>query len=107
MVPRLMFMPPEKKERIPLLCDIPFFKKQCSSYCATRESLTREITDTSPGWLSALEKVFTSMSPEAVVQEITLVRVERPRRCRFPHRREVEGMPRREEDAEVRDLQLR
>ncbi len=72
-VPRLMFMPPEKKERIPLLGDIPFFKKQMLLVLRNKGIIDPEkITDyLARDGYTALEKVFTSMSPEDVIEEIT------------------------------------
>ena len=73
MVPRLMFMPPEKKERIPLLGDIPFFKKQMLLVLRNKGVIDPEkITEyLARDGYTALEKVFTSMSPEDVIEEIT------------------------------------
>ena len=72
-VPRLMFMPPEKKERIPLLGDIPFFKKQMLLVLRNKGVIDPEkITEyLARDGYTALEKVFTSMSPEDVIEEIT------------------------------------
>ena len=72
-VKKLMFTPPEKKEPIPLLGDIPFFRKQMLLVLRNKGVIDPEkITDylARDGYV-ALEKVLTSMSPEEVVEEIT------------------------------------
>lgn len=71
-VQRLMFKPPEKKERIPLLGDIPFFKKQMLLVLRNKGIIDPEkITDyLARDGYTALEKVLTSMSPEGVIEEI-------------------------------------
>jgi NADP-reducing hydrogenase subunit HndC len=71
-VQKLMFTPPEKKEPIPLLGDIPFFKKQMLLVLRNKGIIDPEkIGDylARDGYL-ALEKVLTTMSPQDVVEEI-------------------------------------
>lgn len=72
-VQRLMFMPPEKKERIPLLGDIPFFKKQMLLVLRNKGVIDPEkIEDyiARDGYV-ALEKVLTTLTPFDVIEEIT------------------------------------
>jgi len=72
-VPKLMFKPSEKKDRIPLLTDIPFFHKQMLLVLRNKGIIDPEkITDyLARDGYTALEKVLTSMSPEDVIGEIT------------------------------------
>lgn len=71
-VKKLMFTPPEKKEPIPLLGDIPFFRKQMLLVLRNKGIIDPEkIEDyiARDGYV-ALEKVLTSMPPEEVIEEI-------------------------------------
>jgi len=72
-VKKLMFTPPQKKEPIPLLGDIPFFKKQMLLVLRNKGVIDPEkISDyLARDGYTALEKVLTSMSPEQVIEEIT------------------------------------
>jgi len=72
-VKKFMFVPPEKREPIPLLGDIPFFKKQMLLVLRNKGVIDPEkIGDylAREGY-AALEKVLASMSPEQVIEEIT------------------------------------
>ena len=71
-VKKLMFTPPEKKEPVPLLTEIPFFKKQMLVALRNKGIIDPEKIDdyiARDGYI-ALEKVLTSMTPEDVVNEI-------------------------------------
>jgi len=71
-VKKLMFVPPEKKEPIPLLGDIPFFRKQMLLVLRNKGVIDPEKLDdylARDGYL-ALEKVLTSMRPEEVIEEV-------------------------------------
>lgn len=71
-VKKLMFVPAEKKEPIPLLGDIPFFRKQMLVVLRNKGVIDPEkIEDylARDGYV-ALEKVLTAMSPEEVIEEI-------------------------------------
>jgi len=71
-VKKLMFIPPEKKEPIPLLGDIPFFRKQMLLVLRNKGVIDPEKLDdylARDGYL-ALEKVLTSMRPEEVIEEV-------------------------------------
>jgi len=71
-VKKLMFTPPEKKEPIPLLRDIPFFKKQMLLVLRNKGLIDPENIDDyiARDGYTALEKVLTSMTPEEVIEEI-------------------------------------
>ena len=72
-VKKLMFTPPEKKEPIPLLSEIPFFQKQLLVVLRNKGIIDPEKIDdyiARDGYI-ALEKVLTSMTPEEVIEEIT------------------------------------
>lgn len=71
-VKKLMFTPPERKEPIPLLSDIPFFKKQMLIVLRNKGIIDPEKIDDyiARDGYTALEKVLTSMSPEEVIEEI-------------------------------------
>jgi NADH:ubiquinone oxidoreductase subunit F (NADH-binding)/(2Fe-2S) ferredoxin/Pyruvate/2-oxoacid:ferredoxin oxidoreductase delta subunit len=72
-VKKLMFSPPEKKEPVPLISDIPFFKKQMLIVLRNKGIIDPEkIWDyiARDGYV-ALEKVLTKMKPQEVVEEIT------------------------------------
>jgi NADH:ubiquinone oxidoreductase subunit F (NADH-binding)/(2Fe-2S) ferredoxin/Fe-S-cluster-containing hydrogenase component 2 len=73
-VKKLMFVPEEKKEPIPLLSDIPFFKKQQLIVLRNKGLIDPEKIDEylARDGYAALEKVLTSMKPEKVIQEIAL-----------------------------------
>ncbi len=71
-VKRLMFKPPEEKEPLPLLSDIPFFKKQLLVVLRNKGIIDPEkITDyiARDGYL-AIERVLSSLSPKDVTDEI-------------------------------------
>ena len=72
-VKKLMFTPPEKKEPIPLLGDIPFFRKQMLLVLRNKGLIDPEKIEDylARDGYTALEKVLTSMSPEEVIEEIT------------------------------------
>jgi NADP-reducing hydrogenase subunit HndC len=72
-VKRLMFSPPEKKEPVPLLSEIPFFKKQLLIVLRNKGIIDPEKIDDyiARDGFAALEKVLTSMTPEDVINEIT------------------------------------
>jgi NADP-reducing hydrogenase subunit HndC len=72
-VEKLMFTPPEKKEPIPLISDIPFFRKQMLLVLRNKG-----IIDPENVWdyiardgYKALEKALTEMTPEEVIEEVT------------------------------------
>lgn len=72
-VQKLMFTPPKEEEPLPLISDIPFFKKQVLIVLRNKGLIDPEkIEDyiARDGYL-AIEKVFTSMSPEDVIDEIS------------------------------------
>src|SRR4030042_2791589 len=68
-----MFSPPEKKEPIPLLSEIPFFKKQLLIVLRNNGIIDPEKIDdySARDGFAALEKVLTSMTPDEVIDEIT------------------------------------
>jgi NADH:ubiquinone oxidoreductase subunit F (NADH-binding)/(2Fe-2S) ferredoxin/Pyruvate/2-oxoacid:ferredoxin oxidoreductase delta subunit len=71
-VKKLMFIPPEEKTPLPLLSDIPFFKKQVLVVLRNKGIINPEkIGDyiARDGYI-ALEKALFSMRPEEVVEEI-------------------------------------
>jgi NADP-reducing hydrogenase subunit HndC len=72
-VKKWMFTPPEKKEPIPLLGDIPFFRKQMLLVLRNKGIIDPEkIGDyLARDGYTALEKVLTSMSPQQVIEEVT------------------------------------
>ncbi|MDW8168581.1 MAG: NADH-quinone oxidoreductase subunit NuoF [Acidobacteriota bacterium] len=71
-VKKLMFTPPEEKEPIPLLDDIPFFKKQMLIVLRNKGIIDPENIDDyiARDGYTALEKVLTSMTPEEVIEEV-------------------------------------
>jgi len=72
-VKKLMFVPPEKKEPIPLISEIPFFKKQVLVVLRNKGIIDPEnIWDyiAREGYV-ALEKALTQMKPEAVIEEVS------------------------------------
>lgn len=72
-VKKLMFIPEEKKEPIPLLTDIPFFKKQMLIVLRNKGLIDPEKIEEyiARDGYAALEKVLTSMKPEEVIKEVT------------------------------------
>ena len=72
-VERLMFSPSEKKEPVPLLSEIPFFKKQLLIVLRNKGIIDPEKIDDyiARDGFTALEKVLTSMTPDDVIDEIT------------------------------------
>jgi NADP-reducing hydrogenase subunit HndC len=72
-VERLMFSPSEKKEPVPLLSEIPFFKKQLLIVLRNKGIIDPEKIDDyiARDGFAALEKVLTSMTPDDVIDEIT------------------------------------
>ncbi len=71
-VEKFMFTPPEEKTPIPLLSEIPFFKKQMLVVLKNKGIIDPEkIEDyiARDGYM-ALEKVLTSMGPEDVIEEV-------------------------------------
>ncbi len=71
-IKKLMFVPREKKEPVPLLRDIPFFKKQTLTVLRNKGLIDPERIDDyiARDGYTALEKVLTTMRPEEVVEEI-------------------------------------
>lgn len=72
-VKKFMFTPSERKEPVPLLTDIPFFKKQMLIVLRNKGLIDPEKIDeyiARDGYV-ALEKVLTYMSPDSVIEEIT------------------------------------
>jgi len=72
-VKRLMFSPPEKKEPVPLLSEIPFFKKQLLIVLRNKGIIDPEKIDDyiARDGFAALERVLTSMTPDEVIDEIS------------------------------------
>jgi NADH:ubiquinone oxidoreductase subunit F (NADH-binding)/(2Fe-2S) ferredoxin/NAD-dependent dihydropyrimidine dehydrogenase PreA subunit len=72
-VKKMMFTPPEKKEPIPLLGDIPFFRKQMLLVLRNKGIVDPEKIDDyiARDGYTAVEKVLTSMPPEEVIETIT------------------------------------
>ncbi len=71
-VERLMYFHPEQKAPIPLLSDIPFFRKQVPVVLQHRGAINPEKIAhyTERGGYSALKKALTGMTPEEVIREI-------------------------------------
>ena len=72
-VEKLMFVPAERKEPIPLLDDIPFFKKQMLVVLRNKGIIDPEKLEdyvARDGYL-ALETVLSTLSPEDVIERIT------------------------------------
>jgi NADP-reducing hydrogenase subunit HndC len=71
-VKKLMFVPPEKKEPVPLVSDIPFFKKQLLVVLRNKGIIDPEKIEDyiARDGYAALEKVLTYMDPESVIEEI-------------------------------------
>ncbi len=72
-VERLMFSPSEKKEPVPLLSEIPFFKKQMLVALRNKGIIDPEKIDDyiARDGYTALEKVLSTMSPDDVIDEIS------------------------------------
>lgn len=72
-VKKLMFTPPEKKEPVPLISEIPFFRKQLLIVLRNKGIIDPEKIDDyiARDGFAALEKVLTSMTPDDVIDEIT------------------------------------
>jgi len=73
-VKKLMFTPPEEKEVLPMLSDIPFFKKQLLVVLRNKGIIDPEKIDdyiARDGYV-AIEKVLTSMSPDEVIEEVKI-----------------------------------
>jgi len=71
-VEKLMFTPPEEKEPLPLLSEIPFFRKQLLIVLRNKGIIDPEKIDdyiARDGYV-AIEKVLTSMSSENVIDEV-------------------------------------
>jgi len=72
-VRKFMFTPPDSKEPIPLMADIPFFKKQVPLVLRNKGLIDPERIEeyfAREGYL-ALEKVLTSRTPDQVIEEVT------------------------------------
>ncbi len=71
-VKKLMYVPPEEKEPIPMIKEIPFFRKQLLIALRNRGLINPEDIDEyiARDGYAALGKVLSSMSPEDVLQEI-------------------------------------
>jgi NADH-quinone oxidoreductase subunit F len=71
-VERLMFVHPQTKETIPLLAEIPFFKKQMPIVLRNRGVINPEKIEqyTARDGYSALRKALTEMNPGEVIEEI-------------------------------------
>jgi len=72
-VKKLMFVPPEKKEPLPLMTDIPFFKKQILIVLRNKGIIDPEKFEDyiARDGYTALEKTLTYMTPEDVVREVS------------------------------------
>jgi len=73
-VAKLMYSPPAAKAPIPVLNDIPFFKKQVLIALRNRGLIDPEKIDEAiaRGGYKALVKALTEMSPEKIISEVTL-----------------------------------
>ena len=71
-VKKFMFTPPEMKEPVPLLKEIPFFKKQMLVALRNKGIIDPEKIDDyiARDGYTALEKVMTSMTPDEVIDEV-------------------------------------
>ncbi len=71
-VKKFMFTPPEKKEPVKLINEIPFFQKQMLVVLRNKGIIDPENIDDyiARDGYAALEKVLTKMKPEEVVEEI-------------------------------------
>ena len=72
-VKKLMYVPPAKKEPIPKMKDIEFFKHQRLIVLRNRGRIDPEKIDEYIGFdgYEAMGKVLTEMTPEAIIAEIT------------------------------------
>ncbi len=72
-VKKLMFTPPKKKEPVPLLSEISFFKKQMLVVLRNKGIIDPEKIDDyiARDGYTALEKVLPSMTPDGVIDEFT------------------------------------
>ena len=73
-VPKLMYSPPEAKTPVPVLTDIPFFKKQVLIALRNRGLIDPEKIDEAiarDGY-KAMAKALAEMTPEKIISEITL-----------------------------------
>jgi len=73
-VAKLMYSPPAAKVPIPVLNDIPFFRKQVLIALRNRGLIDPEKIDEAiaRGGYKALAKALTEMSPEKIISEVTL-----------------------------------
>ena len=74
LVSKFMYTPPEEKKPVPVLNDIPFFKKQVLIALRNRGLIDPEKIDESiarDGY-KALVKALTEMTPDKIITEITL-----------------------------------
>ena len=71
-VEKLMFSPPEKKEPVPLLSEISFFKKQMLVTLRNKGIIDPENIDDyiARDGYTAMEKVLDSMAPDDVIDEV-------------------------------------
>lgn len=71
-VKKLMYIPPERKEPIPMLRDIQFFSKQLLIALRNRGLINPENIDEyiARDGYTALAKVLSSMTPEQVIEEV-------------------------------------
>ena len=71
-VKKLMFTPPEAKEPVPKMSDIPFFGKQMLIALRNRGMIDPEKIEEyiARGGYKGLQKVLTSMTPGQVIEEI-------------------------------------
>ena len=74
LVTKLMYTPPETKTPVPVLSDIPFFKKQVLIALRNRGLIDPDKIDEAiarDGY-KAMTKALTEMTPEKIIAEITL-----------------------------------
>jgi len=73
-VARLMYSPPETKQPVPVLNDIPFFKKQVLIALRNRGLIDPEKIDEyiARDGYKAMAKALSDMLPEKIISEITL-----------------------------------
>lgn len=72
-VKKLMFVPPERKEPIPLMSDIPFFKKQMLVVLRNKGIIDPEKIEDylARDGYAALETVLSTLTPEEVIERIS------------------------------------
>jgi NADH:ubiquinone oxidoreductase subunit F (NADH-binding)/(2Fe-2S) ferredoxin/NAD-dependent dihydropyrimidine dehydrogenase PreA subunit len=72
-VTRLMYVPPAEKKAVPILSDIPFFKKQVLCALRNRGLIDPEKIEDYIGrdGYKSMAKALTAMKPEAIISEIT------------------------------------